>query len=53
MSFLISLLLFLGVINSEAEFDESNATQYEQQYATQENIDAYCRQNGTEDDILF
>lgn len=53
MSFLISLLLFLGVIGSEKDFDESNADLYEQKYATEENIDIYHRQNGPGDDDLI
>lgn len=41
--------MFLGVISTEADFDESNSAQYEAEYATDENIDAYCRQNGVDD----
>lgn len=45
MSFLVSLLLFLGVISSEAEYDASQESYYESTYATQENTEMFYRQS--------
>ena len=53
MSFLISLLMFLGVITSPSQVNENNAAQYEADYATQENIDLYHRQHDGADDEGF
>ncbi|QNL22784.1 hypothetical protein HZR84_12815 [Hyphobacterium sp. CCMP332] len=50
MSFLVSLLLFLGVIGSEADYDATQESYYESTYATEENVDAYYRQNDPSDE---
>jgi hypothetical protein len=44
MTFLISLLMYLGVIGSADQVTSENVQQYEQQYLTESNTDAYFRQ---------
>ena len=43
MSFLISLLLYLGVITTADQVNQQNAATYQAQYETEANIDAFYR----------
>lgn len=45
MSFLVGLLLFLGVISSESEFDPDQEQYYTETYASDDNVESY-RQHG-------